>query len=565
MHPQENAWVDGWSLNAFSPNFVGELDDTALLPLAIPEPPKMGGYIPELATSWKVNRSKVTINLRRNARWQDGKPFTSHDVLVSLELYGADGNNLWAETTGMTTPNAHTLVMDVRSGQPASLLLYDVFNVYPVPASQYGQFVPAGFQHDLVGYYAPSVTGSSSKTSAAGKAVAAVDTKVLKYTPKSFVGDGPYREIGITLSEMKLALWNGIWDANHIHVKNMIIDNVSSNEGIYPMYFSHQADYSNTGMLKAIVDRWLHTPDHGYVTMSNYAGYGIVFNDRRYPLSLTPFRQAIAYIVDRPEAALAAYGGLHLAKPVSYEDGLDYSLESAWLTTAQLKKLNTYPHDLAKATSLLHELHFTKKNGQWYDPNGKPVNLTLTFQAGNNDSQGMASSIGSQLTNFGLKTSVIGASTATYAANISAGSFDIAWNFVNGGGLDPLADQASMMGTSYNFPALGTYKGDPGMGFGPTVHVPGLGDVNVADSITKEASTVGPGPQMKTLTWDWAQLINNDLPYLAIADKVQQIEYSTYHYVDWPPKSSPDWTLMGLNMAGALLVELQQGYIRPRP
>lgn len=565
---QENGWATSWSLNPFNPNWNGELDNLTLLPFAYAKPPKLGAYIPELATSWKINGSQVTIKLRPNARWQNGRPFTSHDALVSLELDGAAGNNLWAQTAGMTTPNAHTLVMKLRPGGSAGLLVYEVLGQYPVPSSVYGRFLPSGFQHDLVSYYAEAASNpAGASSSAAGKALSTAFTKLTKYSPKTYIGDGPYRELGITTSQMKLRAWSGYWGAKRIHVANIIGENITSNEGIYPLYFSHQVDFSNTAMLKNVLDRWLHTTDHGYQTMSNYVGYGLVFNNRKYPLNITKFRQAIAYVIDRPKVAILAYGGLRLMPGDRYEDGLDYSLQSAWLSRSELEQLNTYPLDPTKAASILRSLHFTKKNGQWFAPNGKSVTLSITFEAGDNDAQGMAAAAGNELTNFGLKTQVIGAGTPAYVSEVAPGNFDIAWEFVAGGGLDPLSDQASEIGTTYNFVpvATGSAKKEPGIGFGPKYDVPGLGSVPVAPTITREAATVGPGPQMSKLAWDWARVINKNLPYLTLADKNQQIEYSTYHYVHWPSASSPDWKLMGLNLMGAFTVELQQGYIRPRP
>lgn len=554
-------------MNPYNPNWVGsELDYMSLLPLAISEPPKLGDYVPELATSWKVTRSKVTIKLRPDARWQNGKPVTSHDVLVSLELYGADGNNLWAQTTSITAPNAHTLIMDVRPGQSGALLLYNVLVQFPVPASQYGKFVPSGFEHDLVSYYAQSTKSAPSTSSPAGKAISAVDTKVTKYAPKTLLGDGPYRELAITTARLKLQLWKGYWDAKRIHVTTMVVENIVGNGSIDPLFFNHQVDFSNDGLLKNILDRFLHTTDHGYTTASGYTQYGLDFNDHKYPLDLTAFRQAIAYVINRPKVSVLAYGGLHLEYPDKYEDGVNYSLESTWLTPAELRQLNTYPLDPAKATSLLEGLHFTKKNGRWIEPNGTPVSLSLTFQADNSDAEGYGQSVGSELTAFGLKTVVTAAATPTYYSEIPAGTFDIGWEFVGGGGLDPLSDQASEIGTSNNFPPVtsGSAKTQPGLGFGPVMNVPGLGRVDVAPTVTRQASTVGPGPKMRKLVWDWARLINKDLPYLVLSDKVQQVEHSTYHYVEWPPASSPDWRLMCLNLLGGLLVALQQGYIHPR-
>lgn len=562
----EFAWNPTLSYNPYSPDWRSAVDNLALMQLAIAKPPKLGHYIPELAASWKVTKSEVTVKLRANARWQDGKPVTSHDVLVGLELDGANGNNLWAETTGMTTPNAHTLVMAVRPGQAAGLLLYNVLGQFPVPASLYGKFVPSGFQHDLVTYYAQSTTSAPSTTSPAGKAIGAVETKLTKYAPSTLLGDGPYRVLGATTNQMKLQLWNGFWDAKRIHVSNMILENFPVAAPAYALYYTHQIDFSNFAMLKNILNKWLHTSDHGYTTMPNYLQYGLDFNNRRYPLSKTPFRQAIAYIIDRPTIALAAYGGLHLAKADQYENGVFYALESSWLTSADLKKLNTYPRDLSKAASLLKSLHFTKKDGHWLEPNGKPITLSVTFEAGDPDATTMVETAASELTNFGLTTKVVGVPSPGYATEVSAGTFDIAWEFVGGGGLDPLSDQASVIGTAYNFPPVtsGSAKANAGLGFGPKMNVPGLGRVDVANTITREASTVGPGPKMAKLVRDWSEILNKDLPYLVLANKVQQVDYSTYHYVDWPPHTSPDWDLMGVNLTGGLLVELQQGYIHPR-
>lgn len=560
------AWSTSWSFNPYNPDWVGTLDDLSLLPLAIAKPPKLGNYIPELATSWKVTNNRVTITLRSDARWQDGKPVTSHDVLVSLELDGANGNGLWAETTGMTTPNAHTLVMAVRPGQSGGLLLYNVLSQFPVPASQYGKFLPSGFEHDLVSYYAKPASGAPSTTSPAGRVISAVETKLTKFVPIPFVGDGPYRELGITTSQMTLRLWPGYWDAKRIHVTNVTVDNFAVAAPAYALYYSHKIDFSNFAMLKNILDKWLKTSDHGYTTMPNYVQYGLDFNNRRYPFNQRAFRQAIAYIIDRPTVALAAYGGLHLAKADQYEDGVFYALETTWLTPAELKRLNAYPQNLAKAASLLKSLHFTKKNGKWVEPDGKPIRLTLTFQAGNPDSTEMGESCSSQLTNFGLTTTAVAVPAPGYSTEVPAGTFDIAWEFVGGCGLDPLADQASVIGTANNFPPVtsGGARTKAGLGFGPTMDVPGLGTVDVANTITREASTVGPGSKMAKLVWDWARIINRNLPYLVLANKVQQVDYSTYDYTDWPPTSNPDWGLMGVSLNGGLLVALQQGYIRPR-
>lgn len=120
-----------------------------------------------------------------------------------------------------------------------------------------------------------------------------------------------------------------------------------------------------------------------------------------------------------------------------------------------------------------------------------------------------------------------------------------------------------------NFIKSGSYAGKRGIGFGPMAKVPGLGTVNVPHTVNQEALTVGPGPKMRKLTWDWARLVNRDMPYLSWTTKRYQFEFSTKRFKDWPPMNakhtSPLWNIMGMgNFNVALGMMLQDGYIRPR-
>src|SRR4051812_11160791 len=53
--------------------------------------PVKGEYTPGLAESWRVETPTAWIfNLRRNARWHDGSPFTAADVLYSFDRIAND-------------------------------------------------------------------------------------------------------------------------------------------------------------------------------------------------------------------------------------------------------------------------------------------------------------------------------------------------------------------------------------------------------------------------------------------------------------------------------------------
>jgi peptide/nickel transport system substrate-binding protein len=194
----------------------------------------------------------------------------------------------------------------------------------------------------------------------------------------------------------------------------------------------------------------------------------------------------------------------------------------------------------------------------------------LSFLVNNATSDIVSSfdSAASALTAFGINSSLNATQGTIVTEDTSKGNFELSMNLV--GGPDPLYNNFDqMLGSILNYESLGNYAGDRGIGFGPKMTVPGLGSVNVASTIDQEAEQVGPGAQMNKLVWDWAQEVNQQLPYLTYATKVYQFPYSSEHFSNWPPMNSAGtsslWNILGQgNMTQGLTLMLEQGYIRPK-
>src|SRR5262249_15365676 len=79
-----------------------------------------GSIHPWLADSytWAPDASSVTFKLRPGVMWSDGQPFTSQDVLFSLNLskqYPAlDLNSLWQVIQSASAPDARTVVITFK-------------------------------------------------------------------------------------------------------------------------------------------------------------------------------------------------------------------------------------------------------------------------------------------------------------------------------------------------------------------------------------------------------------------------------------------------------------------
>jgi peptide/nickel transport system substrate-binding protein len=127
----------------------------------------------------------------------------------------------------------------------------------------------------------------------------------------------------------------------------------------------------------------------------------------------------------------------------------------------------------------------------------------------------------------------------------------------------------AILGPGYNFTKQGNYAGKRGIGFGPTKNVPGLGEVDVVSTIDGQVRAIEPGPEMNAQVWNWAQLVNEEVPYIWYATKVYQFPFSTKEFTNWPPlndkNTSELWDIIAADMNGGVSLAIQQGFITPKP
>ncbi|HEY3152393.1 MAG TPA: ABC transporter substrate-binding protein, partial [Candidatus Binatia bacterium] len=91
-------------------------------------------YVGVLAEAWEFQGRKWLFRLRKNVRFHDGSPFTSKDVLFSLDRMVNDRKSLQAsnfvEVTGVEAPDDHTVVISTK--QPNAVLLERLNNRFIV-------------------------------------------------------------------------------------------------------------------------------------------------------------------------------------------------------------------------------------------------------------------------------------------------------------------------------------------------------------------------------------------------------------------------------------------------
>lgn len=563
------SWNATWSNNPYNVNGLINLQaDFIYQRLAVQKYPSLTEYVPQLADTWSVTGDKMTVHIRSGTKWQDGTAVTSKDLYDTALLDGLRGDALWSDVTALSAPTKDTVVFTLRKGQPAALAYNDILNtVFVYPSSVYGKFVTPQLEKDIPAYFTAAQQDPTKATKMPGFARMNAAFKTLAaYKVDTLLGDGPFKLDSITTSQAKLTKWDGFYAADKIKVPGINFGN-GSNQTIYPQLFAGRADFSNVYLPPPILQRWSKTPD-AHVALPPAFGFALSFNNARYPLNMTPVRQALAYVIPRQQMAEAAYGTEKGAggawKKVS--SGISPTFESIYLTQQQVSSLNPYPVDPQKATSLLEGAGFKKSGGQWIMPNGKPFTLVFTANSETSDIVTSFNSAAKSLSDFGIKSSVNATSGAQQGADQSNGNFMVGMNFITAN--NPLGMYQQMLGSINNFPSLGNYAGKRGIGVGPKADVPGLGAVNIPATLDSEARNVAPGQQMKDLTWDWAQFVNQQVPYIWYATKVYQFSYSTNGYTNWPPVdaqgSSPLWDIIGANTSAGVVLAMEQGYIVPK-
>src|SRR5512142_143006 len=93
-----------------------------------------GEFVPWLATDYKYNAdfTALTVNLRKDVTWSDGKPFTSADVVFTYDLLRNNKGMTWSAESSqwvksVDAPDDYTVVFNLTSANPRFHLIREAF------------------------------------------------------------------------------------------------------------------------------------------------------------------------------------------------------------------------------------------------------------------------------------------------------------------------------------------------------------------------------------------------------------------------------------------------------
>lgn len=567
-----------WSYNPYAPTGYFAAFGVRL-PLAIPEKTSnrvaMFNLIPQLITGYSVNKHNVlTLHLIKGVKFSNGEPVNATDVMDSLLLAGVDQNFVFDnDIKNVTAPNATTVVITFTPVTANVNVRGEIAGITPLPMSQYSQFLPKGIEQTLLQYnklVQNPKTAASAATSPQYKTISALTAKLQKFTPKTLIGDGPFMLKGIATASATEVKSPTYFDASKVHIKKLtLLNTVTSTANVYPLLYSHDIDWYAGGTPSSTeFAQWKTTPGAHWVSVNHDVTENMLFNNKVYPFTLTSVRQAIAYLLNRKTLVETEDGGTLIGnQPDNLSDGMGKLLTGIWLSKSQRAKLNPYKYSPSKATKLLKAAGFKKVGKHWVEPNGKEFKTQVIAPSTPETAVLFAKQVAAVLTSFGIPATASAVPSASYTTQQEKGRFQIAWGTGVGTNLEPVCGIASGgLGepTNYTFSSNGAITaGSPGIGFGPSYDVPGQGVVQVSQTSDLECQHTNAGPKLAAYAWDWAQVVNKEVPYLTYADDDTIIFYSSTHYKDWPPTKSWMWQEGGIYTTQSLMIMIEHGYIRP--
>ena len=353
---------------------------------------------PYLAESWKLadDGKSLTLNLRKDAVFHDGKPVTSEDVAFSIMAIKANHpfQTMMGPVEKVETPDAHTAIIRMSEPHPAIVLAMSPALCPILPKHIYGD---------------------------------GQDLKTHPRNSKDVVGSGPFKLVEFQQgTRIVLERFDKFFLKGKPYLDRVIFNITPDNQSL--MLGMERGEVHMVPFVTVPTDlRRLKDDKNITLTDKGYEGIGpinwLAFNLDKKPLSDIKVRKAIAHAIDKNFITKALMGGF-----ATIDNG-------PIVPTSPLasKDLVTYPYDLKKASALLDEA------GYKVGSDGERFKLTIDYLPNVDDQQKtVAEYVRGQLKKIGITVEVRAtADFPAWAQKLATHDFDMSMDQVYNWG-DPV-------------------------------------------------------------------------------------------------------------------------------
>ncbi|VTU25923.1 Oligopeptide-binding protein AppA precursor [Variovorax sp. SRS16] len=346
---------------------------------------------PYLAESWKLaeDGKSLTLNLRHDALFHDGKPVTSADVAFTVMAIKANHpfQTMMGPVEKVDTPDPYTAIIRMSTPHPAIVLAMSPALCPILPKHIYG------------------------------------DGQDLKNHPRNstdVIGSGPFRVTEFNPSQrVVMERFDKFFLPGKPYLDKIVINMAPD---IATLVLSLERDeIQMIPFVTAATDlRRLQSNPQIALTAKGYEGIGalnwLAFNTAKKPLSDVRVRKAIATAVDKNFIVKALMGGF-----ATVSDG-PIVASSPFATTDLVR----YPYDLKKAAQMLDDAGYKAGAG------GERFKLTVDYLPGGDDQQKtVAEYLRGQLKKVGITVEVrASADFPAWAKRMATHDFDMSMDAV---------------------------------------------------------------------------------------------------------------------------------------
>lgn len=372
---------------------------------------------PWLAERWSASDDGLTYTLTlRDARFSDGTPFTSADVVFAFEaVYDpatgspiGDALRVGGKPLTVSAPDARTVAITFPSPFGPGLRLLDGLPI--LPRHRLEQALRSGTLKDAWG-----VTTAPAEIAGLGPFV------LREYVPGQRLVFG-----------RNTHYWRRDKDGTPLpYIDRLTLEIVPDQAGEMLRLESGQADLTQSEIRPEDYAALKRSADAGRLRLIDL-GVGVDFpsflwfnlkpeakakDPRRHWLQHADLRRAISHAVDRQAFADAVYRGaaVPVHGPVTPGNRVWYSSDTP-----------TYPYDPERAKALLGTLGLTDRNGDGIaeDPSGHPAAFSLITQKGNTARERSAAVLQEDLRKIGLRVDIAALEFGALIDRITRADYD---------------------------------------------------------------------------------------------------------------------------------------------
>ncbi|HZU66412.1 MAG TPA: ABC transporter substrate-binding protein [Ktedonobacteraceae bacterium] len=471
-----------------------------------------GSVSPWLASSYQISSdaTRVTFHLRPGVQWSDGKPFTSADVVFTLNLVRAhpaiDYSGLWNMINTVTAPDAHTVVVTLK--QPWTPILWYL-----------------GGQT----YIVPEHLWSNA-------------TNPVTYTNPNPVGTGPFILKSFTPQLYVFGRNPHYWQPGKPSINEIRYPSFNSNTSADLLLSQGSVDW--TGLFTPDINKTFVNRDpannHYWFPPSNVVA--LYPNLTKYPFNVLAVRQAISAAIDRNKLSRIGENGY---EPPAHPTGLVLPANQSYLSPRYAGA--SFSLDTTRANSLLEQAGFKKgSDGIYVDKNGRRLAFNINVVSGWTDWVTDSQIIASNLQAVGMDVKVNTISFNSYYSALQTGTFDTAISWTSPGPT-PYYLYDSMLASNNTAPI-----GQPA-----TSNFERWSDPTTDKLLQQYASSPNPAVQQQALE-GLQKIMVEQMPTIPLIYGATWYEYSTKNFVGWPdqqhpyampaPYSAPDVEIVVLNL-----------------